>query len=140
MSHNARRVVDMLEDDLHKIVEKGDISPQDLEMLKNASKTMYYLSVYCAMEDGGEEPYYDDGYSGRGRRRNSIGQYSGDYSGTRYYPDATYRANSRSRYSGGSYEDHKMEKRKMLEEMMANARNESEREVFRNQIMELDRM
>lgn len=127
MSHNAKRVIDMLDDELGRILGKDDIPPQDLETLKNVSKSLYYLKVYCTMEDGEGEPYYED-YSGM---RDSRGRYSGN----RYYPEATYRE-SRPHYSRGVDDD----KRAWLESMLRNASTEAEREVFRKKLMEMDSM
>ncbi len=135
MSHNAKRVVEMLDNELGRILEKGDISPQDLEMLKNVSKSMYNLKVYCAMEEGEGGQYYDD-YSGArdSRGRYSGNNYSGNY-GSGNYSGAQYRE-SRPHYSRGMDDD----KRMWLESMMRSASTEAEREVFRKKLMEMDSM
>lgn len=134
MSYNTKRVIDMLENDFEKIVNKGDITPSDLAMLKDASKTMYYLTAYCAMKD------------------DEMDQYSGN---TRYgmpphyYVDPMNRTygENRQNYSGDNrrmmngYSSHSKEsKREFLEEMLREARTESEREMLRQKLNELDQM
>lgn len=114
----------MLKHELRKVVDKGDITPQDLEMIKRATESIYYITAACAMEEG------TDDYSGR-----RYPMYSNDG-----YSEANRHRDSRGRFSSNSYSGHDIETKRMyLEEMMAEAKNENEREMFRRKLDELNR-
>lgn len=129
-----------LKHELYAANAKDQLTPADLDMIKKISESLYYITAACAMEEGVEDDYsgrrmysrdnYSNDYSGR--RRNSLGQYSRDnYSRDGY---------ARDNYSRNGYSMHDLESKRMfLEEMMAEARTESERESFRKKLDELNR-
>lgn len=104
--------------ELYTANAKEQWSPSDVDMLKKLSESLYYITAACAMEKG------TDDYSGRMYPNYSRDSYYGESSGRR-----------RDGYSGHDVES----KRAFLEEMMADARNESEREMFRKKLDELNR-
>lgn len=88
----------MLDDQIGRAVQKGDINPNEMHSIYEAVKTKYYITVMKAMERAEDEygysgrrmsvsydghPYYDDTSMARGR--DSMGRYTsrdGGYSGT----------------------------------------------------------
>lgn len=109
-----------LEDWIEPIVQKGDISPVELDNVYKAVKTMYYIKTMDAMQD-----YTDErGYSGRGyaydgdsyrRGRNNMGQYT----------------------SRDSYENSRADIREGLERLMMNSKSEHERMEIRDMLDKL---
>lgn len=113
MGDNMNKQIEKFESDYDKIFAKGAWTKEDLEMMKDLQKLMYYLEVRCAMKkaeegeyQGGEMSYDSRSYNGRsydGRsyarsmpnRSPSTGRfvssghypmdYSYDMSGRRYY-------------------------------------------------------
>ena len=76
MDKNYEAVKEILEDQMKKIVKKGDISPQELDNLYKASAIVLDFETKAAMKkaEGGEEQEQEqskDGYSQRMRNRNS---------------------------------------------------------------------
>jgi len=124
MREGIKKVMYMLEDEIDRMSDKNDITPNDLVILKDASKSLYYLTTVCAMkgeiDDGyGRMPYdYNDNYGMR--MRDSRGRYMGD-------GHTTYGHMDRS------------EEKMYLEKMLSEARSEAEREVFRRKLDELNR-
>jgi hypothetical protein len=142
---------EMLKHELHEIVERGEISPNNLEMidkLLNAIKNSCKIIMY--------EEYAEDGYSyadgdhdmsdysyarGRGRnaKRDSLGRYSreGGYSSEGGYSNAR-----RGRYSRGGYsyaDGDKHEKIEMLRGMMNEVSSEEERRAINNIIKKMEK-
>ena len=112
--------------ELYSANAKEQWSPSDVDMVKKLSESLYYITAACAMEEG------IDDYSGRMYPNYSRDSYYGESSGRR--------RDSMGRYSRDGYSGHDAEsKRAFLEEMMADARNESEREMFRKKLDELNR-
>ena len=124
MREGIKKVMYMLEDEIDRMSDKNDITPNDLVILKDASKSLYYLTTICAMkgelDNGyGRMPYdYNDNYGAR--NRDSRGRYMGD-------GHTTYGHMDRS------------EEKMYLEKMLSEARSEAEREVFRRKLDELNR-
>lgn len=119
---------EMLKKELRQLTDnKHDLTPDDLHKIKWATESIYYITAATAMEQG-----YEDEYSGRMYPNYSRDSYYGESSGRR--------RDSMGRYSRDGYSGHDVEsKRAFLEEMMADARNESEREMFRKKLDELNR-
>lgn len=121
-------VKEMLKKELRQSTNKGDLTPSDLEKIKCATEAIYYITAADAMERNYDDyssrsyPMYSrDGYygesSGRGRMRDSMGRYSHD-----------------------GYSSHDLESKRMyLEEMLRDARTDSERDMFRKKLDELNR-
>lgn len=124
MREGIKKVMYMLEDEIDRMSDKNDITPNDLVILKDASKSLYYLTTVCAMkgeiDDGyGRMPYdYNDNYGMR--MRDSRGRYMGD--GSRSYGHMD-----------------RSEEKMYLEKMLSEARSDAEREVFRRKLDELNR-
>lgn len=129
MDKNLHELCYMLEDQIDRVVKKGDINPNEMHSIYEAVKTKYYITVMDAME----EAKYDNGYSGRrmsvsydGRPYyNGYSSYEGEYSGRGR--DSMGRFTSRDGgYSSGD------DMRAHLEAAMNAAKNEQERQVIRN--------
>ena len=97
MEGNTQRLIEKYEADFNKISSKEGWSKDDIAMMKDLQKLMYYLEIRCAMKEGSVERghSYDMnsnnsyGYSGRNTYNNG---YSGRWnpnsdnmSGRRYY-------------------------------------------------------
>lgn len=63
---------DMLCKEIDKIAKKGELSAGSLETVHKLTDTVKNIDKIMMLEDG------DDGYSERGRRRDSMGRYSRD--------------------------------------------------------------
>ena len=137
---------ELLDDELGKIVKKGDISPTEMDNAYKAIKSKYYLTVMDEMKEAKERGYGEysrrggDGYSGRyrdyyndsyaydgsydgqsnarrGRDGDGDGRYSEDYSGRRGR-DAMGRYTSRDgSYDEYSRHDEKEQMKKSIEDM-----------------------
>ena len=124
MSEGMRKVIYMLEDEIDRMSDKNDITPNDLVILKDAAKSLYYLTTVCAMKGELDTGYgrmsydYNDNYGTR--MRDSRGRFMGD---------------SRSTYGHMDRSEEKM----YLERMLSEARSDAEREVFRRKLDELNR-
>ena len=142
---------DMLKHELHEIVERGEISHNDLQTidtLLHAIKNACKIIMYEEYAEGGYS--YADGerdmseYSyarGRGRnaKRDSLGRYSREDG---YSSEGGYSNARRGRYSrrGYSYADgDKQEKIDMLREMMNEASSDDERKAINNIIKRMER-
>ena len=111
MGDMMKKQVEKFESDYDQIFAKGTWNKEEIEMMKDLQKLMYYLEVRCAMKEGGEYPgseymdkqSYDMAHSyARGQMRNPMnGRYMSDgrsgiypmhynmngMSGRRYYDD-----------------------------------------------------
>ena len=108
--HQLSNLCYMLEDEIGRITQKGDISPAELDNVYKATKTIYYVKVIEAMEESKREDY--EGYSGR---RMMISYDRGPY------------------YDGRSYGhpgDNKEEMRRHIEMAMEQAKTEPERKAL----------
>ena len=115
----------MLEDQIGHVVQKGDISPSEMDTIYKAVKTKYYITVMKAME---EAKYDDRGYSGR---RMMV-----SYDGHPYY-DSEY-SYGRGRDGMGRFTsrdaDGRDEMRHHLEQAMNMATNDIERQNIRDML------
>ena len=57
---------ELIEDQLDKMIKKGDISPSEMDNAYKAVKTVYYLTVMNEMEDAKGGSYNSYNYSQRG--------------------------------------------------------------------------
>lgn len=116
-----------LEDMLEPIVKKGDISPTELDNVKDAVKAMYYIETIKAMKEYGNANDYS--YRGSSYR----------YDGRSYDDGYSERRgrDSRGRYTSRDYSRDDMLTK--LERMMNNASSESERRAIQDCISKLDR-
>lgn len=100
---------ELIEDQLDKMIKKGDISPSEMDNAYKAVKTVYYLTVMDEMKEAKEEgygAYSRDGYS-RG--------YSNEYSNNSYRPYSMDGWSNDQSYRGGngsSYDGHSMDGRR----------------------------
>lgn len=129
----------LLDNQLERLVQKGDITPGELDSIYKAVKTKYYLTVIKEMENAGEFDEY--GYSGRRMSisydgRPSFNSYDNSYEGrsSARGRDSMGRYSSRdggysSREGGFSGTD---EMRHHLEMAMNAAKTEQERQNIRN--------
>lgn len=156
---------EMLEEQIERIVKKGDISPTELDNVYKAVKTMNNIETIYAMKEYGQQSNdgsYNsyEGQSNRGSYRGSYGNSNrssynsydgrrgrdGDSDG-RYSEEGSYR---RGRYSreGGSHDgyardsysrdDEKKQMISKLERMMESANSESERQTIMDCINKLE--
>ena len=109
-----------LEDMLEPIVKKGDISPTELDNVKDAVKSIYYLETIKAMKEYGNSNAYS--YAGansyRGNSRDGM-SYRGSYDGRMGMDgdgDGRY-SERRGRNSNGYYRDGEREMISRLERM-----------------------
>lgn len=56
MGDMMKRQIEKFEADYDQIAAKGSWSKDEIEMMKDLQKLMYYLEVRCAMKEGGEYP------------------------------------------------------------------------------------
>lgn len=94
------KVYDLLEKKICEVVEKGDISPTEMECVEKAYKTLEAITTIEAMLEYGEE----DGYSMKrrgGSRVSHRGGYPDEYVLDRGYP-VSYKRDGRMR-RGESY-------------------------------------
>ena len=131
---------DLLEDEIWKIIKKGDVTPTELERLDKAVDIIKDIETICAMEEYGYENEEEPEYSGRYpyyMRDGGRGSYD-------YEPmmDNSYRRGRDVRtgryisrdmdphyYGDGRYSGHatKEDIKKDLKEMMNNAGSDKER-------------
>lgn len=115
----------MLEDQIGHVVQKGDISPSEMDTIYKAVKTKYYITVMKAME---EAKYDDRGYSGK---RMMV-----SYDGHPYY-DTEY-SYGRGRDGMGRFTsrdaNERDEMRHHLEQAMNMATNDIERQNIREML------
>lgn len=152
-------IQDMLEDELKAMSKKEEISSTDLDNIYKMVDVVKDITTVEAMKKAEQEGYsrdyardYSRGYSedyanAYGSYRNSYGNSydgrqgrDGDSDG-RYSEDSSYRRgrDSMGRYTrDGGYSRHDGAIERM-EEMMRNARNDDEREVYRKAIEQMKR-
>jgi len=99
---------EMLEDELDKVVDKGVVSRDALDVIDKLTHSIKSIDTIIAMEDAGYS--YGDYSDARGRGRNAKRDSMGRYSRGRY-----------------SYDDDSMS---TLEHMMSNATDPHEREMI----------
>ena len=131
--HKLEELCYMLEDEVGRVTQKGDISPNELENVYKAVKTMYYIKVIKAMEEAKE----DYGYSGRRMMVSYDGRPMFEHENS--YGYSTRGRDSMGRYTrdGGYSMDNKEEMRRHLEQAMNMATTESERNNLREMLNNL---
>lgn len=94
---------EMLCKEIDKIAQKGELSAGSLETVHKLTDTVKNIDKIMMLEDGGH-----DGYSERGRRRDSMGRYSrsGDWEARGRFGDRHAYNDGGSSYAGrGGYQD-----------------------------------
>jgi len=133
----------MLELQVNQIVAKGDINPQDLEMLDKAVDIIKDIETICAMREAGysqTNPYARNGYS---YAMDEDG-YSQGWFDPVYHEGRNYHTNGGTHTDGMSYMQRPMNYRRgysrdeakdhmldTLEDMMEEATTEKERNAIR---------
>jgi len=130
----------VLEDMLEPISKKDDISPTELDNVKDAVKSIYYIETIKAMKEYGNSNDYS-GRSYRGSYDNMMyrGSYGMDGDGRyseRRGRDARGRYTSRDDYSRHDERDQMLSR---LERMMDEAGSETERQTIRECMRKLER-
>lgn len=145
----------MLEKEIDKLAQGGDISVSSLEKMHKLTDTYKNLcKIYMLDEEGGMDEDYEGGSSyrrGRGRnaRRDSIGRYAyeGGYSEGGYSERRggmiPYEGGSSYRRGGSSYEGYSRDGAKdymidKIEEMMEQAQNPKERKALQECMKNLE--
>lgn len=93
MDIRDKKLIEKLDNDFHQLSSQEGWQPQDIELMKDLQKLMYYMEVRCAMKES--EEYNNDPYEGE----MDNGRY-GSY-GNRYYNDGGM--SGRNMYSRGGY-------------------------------------
>ena len=128
--HKLTDLCYMLEDEIGRVTQKGDISPSELENVYKAVKTMYYIKVIKAMDE------FDDGYSGKRMMISYDGRPEFEHENS--YGYYTRGRDSMGRYSReGEHHDKKEEMRRHLEMAMNMADSEVERQNLRDMLNKL---
>lgn len=115
MDESMKKARERLMDEFRQASSAEKWSKECIELMKNLLKSVYYIDVICAMEDGEDYPgsdYMPDrSYARSAQRRNAMGQYSrnGSYGA---YPSNSY---------NGSYRRDGMSSRKYYDNEMGNA-------------------
>lgn len=144
----------VLEDMLEPIAKKDDISPTELDNVKDAVKSLYYIETIKAMKEYGNSNDYSyaggssyRGGSYRGSYDNMMyrgsydGRYGMDGDGDGRYSERRGR-DSRGRYTSRddySRHDDKDQMLSKLERMMDEAGSEAERQTIRECMRKLER-
>ena len=160
MAENAMKEVECFQKDYDKLYAKGSWNKDEIAMMKDLKKLIYYSLVIDSMQNGngypGEE-YMPDGMSGRRMRNPMNGQYMSGYmyrdmgrngSGTYHYPymdgnmyyDGSYNGSYNDmRSSGRRYYDSEKEKAiHKLHHMMENEDNAEKKNALKLAITELE--
>lgn len=131
-----------LEDMIEPISKKQDISPTELDNVYKATKTMYYIETIKAMKEYGDS--YNSYANGSSYRGNSM-VYRGSYDGRMGMDadrDGRYSErrgrNSNGRYSNGYSRDEKEDMISYFEDMMDDAKSDSERQAIREVIRKIE--
>ncbi len=140
MDKHYEAVKEILEDQIKKIVKKGDISPQELDNLYKASAIVLDFETKEAMKkqeeqnQGGQSQQND--YSGRRMDNRSYGRSydmnnSNHYPWFMYYGDGTYDMNSHGN-SYGPVWNQEMENKSLHEVRNSNDHNRDMRRSYNN--------
>lgn len=145
---------EMLCYELEEIAKKGELTPGSLETVHKLTDTIKNIDKIEMLEEYEDEYSADDDYSyarGRGRnaKRDSMGRYSRDSGYSReggYSRDSGYSRDGgynmgRGGNSGGmmySRDDGKEHLMRDIREMMADAKDEKQREAYRRAMRELE--
>lgn len=130
----------LLMKDVAEVLEKGCID--DYEGLYKAVKTFYYLTIIKEMEEGNNrDVFYEEMTSGRSMPRYNM-RMSGNYMGNSYGGYNGYSGNSYERGRSpitGRYVSRDNDPMAKLDQMMANAKSDQEREMIRRMMDEMSR-
>lgn len=143
------KLLEKLDKELHKYADReGDLKPEEWKCVYEAIRARKDLLTSMAMTGEDSEGNYTDGwmdrssngpmrpnyntrsydpYSRGGRSRDSMGRYSGNYSGT--YP-------AMDSYSGHGDDEGMMD---MLYQMLGEAQSEAERSAIQRKIKSMER-
>lgn len=157
---DMHKLKEMLCEELDDYVEKGKLSPSDIDIIYKLASSIKNINKNEMYEEGGHSERrgysrdgewmargeYDSSYEGgssRARRRDSRGRYSrdgGSYEGggSSYRGGSSYEGGSSSQ-RGQSRAEGKDEMLQMIDEMMSQAETEKEREALHRCRMELSR-
>lgn len=94
MDESMKKTRERLMDEFRQASSAQTWTKECIEMMKNLLKSVYYIDVICAMEDGNDYPGSDympetgASFARGGQHRNTMGQYSrnGSYDNRSYYP------------------------------------------------------
>lgn len=135
MDESMKKTRERLMDEFRQASSAQTWTKECVEMMKNLLKSVYYIDVITAMEDGGDYPgsdYMPDAvsYARGGQHRNAMGQYSRngyDNRGSGTYP-MMYPYTYRGGMSGRRYYDDEMGNAvHKLQHMMDNEMNPDKR-------------
>ena len=144
MDKSLMRLKTMLNNEIDKVVEKGEIAPAEIKPLGEIVDIYKDIETICAMEEYGDE---DSSYamSNRGYSSRRMSRYPGMYrdSYDYAYDDMSYNdgmSNARGRNSRDNYSRHS-EKEEMLDRLemkLKNAKTPQERESIMECIRTLE--
>lgn len=146
MGAEMKRQNEQFQEDFDKIFAKGTWTKDEIAMMKDLKKLIYYNKVICAMDEGGEYPgsehMPDMSYARGNQRHNPMnGQFMSNGSGI-YYPD--YPMMNGNRYydmnSSGRryYDDEKKNALHKLHHMMDMEENPEKKNALKIAINELE--
>lgn len=126
---------EMLTGQVEKINKKNDITPDELMRMDKVTDILKDIQVICAMEEYGSDPeeemYSSTGYYGRNSRDTM-------YAPSHYSRNEGYSARGRYSSRGYSRDEAAYKMRNELEEKLANAKDEREREMIMKCMRALD--
>ena len=96
MDIRDKKLIEKLDNDFHQLSSQEGWQPQDIELMKDLQKLMYYMEVRCAMKEN--EEYQNDSY-GNEIENSRYGMYGGY--GNRYYDGGNM--SGRGGYSRNGY-------------------------------------
>lgn len=152
MDESMKKTRERLEDEFRQASSSEKWDVDNVDLMKNLLKSMYYIDVICAMKDGNDYPGSEYmpamSYARGGQRRNAMGQYSrnGSYDGRSYdmgydnrgsgyypmYPMNSY-DNYRGEMSGRRYYDDEMGSAvHKIEHMMETEMNPEKRKAMQD--------
>lgn len=141
--HAFHEAKELIEKEVKKIVDKGSLTPTELESIKCAAETYDKIEQMEMRKEMG----MDEGYSDRrgGRMSRDYGR-SMNMMRDPYYPMPMDRSYADQSYGGRSYDDRGMSRTSdvsrtidVLESMLRTAGSEKERRAIENHIEELRR-
>lgn len=137
MGYDIRKENECFEKDYEKLYSKGSWNKDEIAMMKDYKKLIYYNLVIDAMQNGGDYPgseYMPDMRNSYARGRDSMGRFtSGNMSRNMYYPDWDMNM------SGRRYYDSEKEKAiHKLHHMMENTDDAERKSALNFAIHELE--
>ena len=124
---------EMLMKELKEVTDKGELTAGSLDVIDKLTHSIKSIDTIMAMEGSSHDGYsYDDGYSRRGRKRDSMGRYSRDdgYSRRGYYGGSSY--------EGYSRDEAKHELTEGLKDLEKSAPDESTRHMIKEWMRQLE--